>query len=494
MRKSGFEMTCLLLSFLVPACVPVADSEGEAGGDEEVAEAGQAVVASGLTAEVSTLSALATKEHCLVPQSVYDVVGVGNQVRLERTVGSVTHLSLCTVKGKSPSPSTKLLMRQTGLDERLGAAGSASISGVKLSTLGNFLSVTTLAPTVRATYDDDPVEGLSQDIREFSTRPFMSHVVYMAPHGRIEAKTAEQVDHLKGLPGFQAYWAVGLHTTAGTIAKHLHITSNDISKVSFPGLATFVNNPMTYAVSFHGFDDDPDRVRDDDGDGIKNDDDFPFPEDVLVGGNEDLSFRRGVAELIAEALEGTGFTARHDLSPAMYSPYRGAHDQNVVNRAALPDNGLQLEQSLSLRRHPTAPLLVAEAVKTIYNCLADVSDEYRSGTGTLESAGTSYLDTRVCPRFIAQFNLPSNIGPVAVTGGKPAGCSPGRVRVDVYTLDSDGSWTRVGGGFRTYAEGCVATDEPGFAVPSIPTPSNVRVVVRSLTAAGEPDVAAATVQ
>lgn len=491
MRKSRFEITCLSLSLLVPACVPVADSEGEvegAEGVEEVAEAAQAVLVSGLTAEASTASSLTSREHCLVPQSVYDVVGADNQVQLTRTVGSVTHLALCTVKGKTTS-STKVQLQQNGLNDRLGAAGQSSLTGVTVSTLAHN-RVTSAASSVHSSY-----ATITQEIKEFSKRPAMAKVVYMAPHARIEAGTGEQVEHIEALPGVEAFWTVGLHTSAGAIARHLHITSSEISKVSFPGLATFVDAQLDYAVSFHGFDDDEDRNTDNDGDGDATDDDFPFPEDVLVGGSEDLSFRRGVAELISEALQGTGFTARHDLSPAVYAPYRGIDSNNVVNRAAMEDNGLQLEQSLSLRSHATAPLLVAEAVKTVYDCISDAEDEYLVGPGTLQSAGTSYLNTRLCPRFIAQFYIPSNIGPVHADGGKPAGCSPGRVHVDVYTLDLDGSWTRRGGGFRTYDAACVGTDEPGFEVPPpIGTPANVRVVVRSLTDAGAPDVATATVQ
>jgi len=231
-------------------------------------------------------------------------------------------------------------------------------------------------------------------------------------------------------------------------------------------------------VSFHGFDDA----------------DEPFEDDVLVGGQETTSFRKGVAEMINDALAGTGFIARHDLSDDVYRPFRGAHDNNFVNRVALGKRGLQLEQSKSLRDDPAAANLVADAVKSVYDCMVDASDDSRTTTGTFGSGGTAYTGGSKCPRFVMQLHLATNIGPVAVDAGKPAGCAPGRAHVDVYQLRSDGTWERKGGGFRTYDAACAVTNEPGYEpVSGIATPTNLRVVVQSLDAAGAADVASVTV-
>lgn len=499
MRHIGFLFSGLLLSALVSACAPMSDSESEADETEDVGTTRQAITFSGLKVDaVAPGAVLKTAEHCLVPASLLSSYPVGQQVRLTRTVTSgtpsvtVNHLALCTVKGTSST--NRVQMTSGGLTERLGAtAGETSVTAVTMSTLTDGGRVSTSTSTIADTYDDD----LSQDIKEYSkVASFGAKVVYLAPHGRIEKQTAEQVAHIRGQRGSSAFWTVGLHTTAGTIARHLHITSNDISPVSFPGLAPFMDDPMRYAVSFHGFDDDADHNRDDDGDGDSTDDDFPFGDDVLVGGRETLSFRHGVSEIINDALAGTGFTARHDLAGPVYSKYSGDDLPNVVNRAAEGQRGLQLEQSLSLRDHATAAEGVADAVMSVYDCVSDAADTSVTGTGTVQSDGTSYLDTRLCPRFIAQYNVPTNIGLVSVNAGKPASCTPGRVHVDVYRLrtsDGAGTWERIGGGFRNYDASCTPENETGFEpATGIATPANVRVVVKSLTAAGAADVASVT--
>lgn len=480
MRHTGLFCPGLFLSLLAAACAPQDDSEGDL---EEVGTHQQAVVFTGQGVEQNLPDSnttgddenLKTAEHCLMPASLIDDFPVGRQVRLARYSprDELTHMGLCTVVGQSLT--SHVQMTATGMQERVGAGSSQSlVSGVTVSTTTG-ASVTNAASSIAGTHG-----GFTQDIREYSLRETGAQVVFMAPHGRIEAKTGPQVDHLfdDRTPGRDAFWAVGLHTDAEDDDDHLHITSGEISELSFPGLATFVNNRMRYAVSFHGFDDA----------GVG------FSEDVLVGGNEAPAFRKGLAEIIGDALSTTGFTARHDLSLTAYAKYRGTQTSNFVNRSALGGRGVQIEQSLSLRGNAAAPDDVAEAVKSVYDCLLDAADGQRVGTGTLASSGSTYTGGSKCPRFVAEYDLTASTGVVSVNAGKPASCAAGRVHVDVYRLRTDATWERVGGGFRDYDASCGVTDDDEYDTPAgIAAPATLRVVVKSVTATGTPDVASVSV-
>lgn len=462
MRISSLLCATVVLSSLVAACAPATDSFLP-DDDEEVISEEQGITFTGRTAGIND-AALDDDEHCLMPADLIDDFPAGRQVRLTRTAGAVTHLALCTVVGQSANG--RVEMTTGGLLDRLGASGT--VTGVTVATLGSGAGVANAQSTIPATYS-----GFSQDVREFSDRPAGAAVVYAAPHGRIEKMTGEQVNRIftNRTTGRDAFWAAGYHTSAGAIFAHLHITSSDISEASFPGLATFASSPVRHAVSFHGFSSGS------------------IPEHVLVGGLETALFREGVADIVNDALAGTGFTARHDLSPSAYKDYRGNSAGNFVNRIAVGGRGLQIEQALTLRNDTTAANKVADAVKSVYDCLLDTRDLQASGKGIYGSGGTGYTAGK-CPRFIAQVQITSNIGTVGVSAGKPIGCSAGKAHVDVYRQRADSTWERLGGGFRTYGAGCSVSNDAGYdEVSGVPTPATLRVVVKSSTSAGAADTA-----
>jgi phage replication-related protein YjqB (UPF0714/DUF867 family) len=466
MRTTGFLYPGVLLSLVVSACAPVSDSTDPAL-DERVASSQGPVTFTGRTAQINDVD-LDDDEHCLMPADLIDDFPVNRQVRLSRTDGSVTHLALCTVVGESTTANVQ--MTTGGLSERLGA--SVTVSGVTVATLGAGASVAAPQATMPAAYS-----GFTQDVREFSDRPAGALVAYTAPHGRIEKQTGEQANRIltNRTAGREAFWVAGYHTSAGSIFSHLHITSSEISEVSFGGLGTFITTPIRYAVSFHGFNEPT------------------ISEAVLVGGLETASFRKGVAEILNADLAGTGFVARHDLSPSAYAEFRGQSPDNFVNRMAVGGRGLQLEQSLALRNDAVVANAVADSVKSVYDCLLDTADTSATTGGTFNSGGTGYTAGK-CRRFITQVQIGSNVGNVTVDAGKASGCSAGTAHVDVYRLRADSTWERLGGGSRTYGAFCSVTNDPGYdPVAGVPTPATLRVEVKSSTQLDSPDTASVRV-
>ena len=172
-------------------------------------------------------------------------------------------------------------------------------------------------------------------------------VAVIAPHGSaIERHTDEQVAMLGAEPRLEIDQWVCVGRGVDQF-RRLHITSDDISEHSFPGLCALLERTHRSAVSFHGFS----RA-------IKPGTTIAL--DVIVGGQFDLDRRYDLADRIRHALPPEA-EFEVFVTTSCGDPFSGLSPRNVVNRLA-SSGGIQIEQSGRLRQFPYAPQLVAGAV------------------------------------------------------------------------------------------------------------------------------------
>ncbi|MCG8424327.1 MAG: poly-gamma-glutamate hydrolase family protein [Proteobacteria bacterium] len=429
------------------------------------------------------------REHCRLP-APHGAALQNQQVRIERPS---SHTGLCTVTGNSTT--TNAQMNATGLTRRLGWSGGV-VTGV----------------TVRDTYCNQgqsgcegvakPVSSISQTysipsgpaVNQFTHSPSSSQVAYTAPHGAIELKTAEQVELIfnADVSRRNSYWTVGYKRAGGSGSNfnHYHITSTEISELSFSGLDDLLGlNNLDYAVSFHGCSGSCPTTS-------------PFIGSVNIGGAIEDSFRIGVAELIAEALPGN-----IDVTAFPPSAIDGDDPDNYVNRLATGGRGLQVEQSSTARSNHHDE--IAEQVKEAFDCLIDSPDNIAGvfddgdhdpvNFGVL-SSGTLYTAGE-CNGYLVNLSFEGAEGRQDlelhgdVRGSEPC---PTDVRIhnDFYRQRTDGTWQRIGGGWRTRIQNsrgvCQTINDadyvtPRFADVTLPgLTRNYRGVVRATDTSGQP--------
>jgi len=193
-------------------------------------------------------------------------------------------------------------------------------------------------------------------------------VAVIAPHGgSIERATDAQAERVASDGRFRAdSWIC--RGPGGGAFRRWHITSDDLSEASFPGLRALLRIPHDLAVSFHGFSDIGDV-------------------DVIVGGLLDDEVRCAVREELERRL--TVVLARPAivvLASSTHDPHPGLAPDNVVNRLARL-GGLQIEQGLALRSTPDAPAVVADVVTEQLAALAPPTSPsaVRDGSGWVRS-------------------------------------------------------------------------------------------------------------
>lgn len=178
-----------------------------------------------------------------------------------------------------------------------------------------------------------------------------ANVAVIAPHGgSIERATGAQAEQVASDGPFRAdSWIC--RGPGGGAFRRWHITSDDLSEASFPGLRALLNTPHDFAVSFHGFSDIDDV-------------------DVIVGGLLDDEVRCALRDELERTLTAVlGRPAVVLLATSTDDPHPGQTPGNVVNRLARL-GGLQIEQGLALRSTPDAPGVVAEVVSRQLAALA----------------------------------------------------------------------------------------------------------------------------
>ena len=188
-------------------------------------------------------------------------------------------------------------------------------------------------------------------------------VAVVAPHGgSIEDETDEQADLVASDPSVRAdSWIC--RAPAGAAFRRWHITSDDLSEASFPGLRALLGVRHEFAVSFHGF-------------GAIGD------LDVIVGGLVDDDVKCRVREELQGRLTAVlQRPAKVLLATSSHDPHPGLLPGNVVNRLAT-QGGLQIEQATALRRVRPATRTVAEVVRDELASLPSSATAERPAGGT----------------------------------------------------------------------------------------------------------------
>lgn len=246
-------------------------------------------------------------EHCRLPDTIRSslAVPVGAQVR-------VVHDGL-----------PALFTVRDGVRPAVGSGGRA-----RLGAAGDRFPAA-LDPAVVSASDRETAKadgGLVCRVRDGGP------VAALAPHGgHVEPGTDQQARRLADR-GATAWWCAGFWPGGGAFERW-HVTSNDLSPVSFPGLDRLMAAAVDRAVSFHGW----------------------SRSGVGVGGGASRAVRAAVADALDAAIP-----APVELVPA--GRYRGDAPANVVNRVG-DRGGVQLEQGIDVRADHWAA--VADAVGSV---------------------------------------------------------------------------------------------------------------------------------
>ncbi|WP_437627825.1 hypothetical protein [Sorangium sp. So ce1151] len=356
----------------------------------------------------------------------------------------------------------------------------------------------------------DLTTDTANTIMEFSDRDRDTGkrgVLYAAAHP-FETGTFDQIELIYDTLDYKSWdtaWALGIKNQIPNADGAFHITAADISGLSFPQLGFFMENAnnLPYAVSFHSFSSTNDKCND---------------YELIIGGLIEPGFRRGVKEIIAEYRGSPASPSGMNIGywDDGVCELNGLHPDNFINRVAKGDRGLQLEQrSNMLNPTPSSSAWrndVAEATKSVYDCLLDASDNSSSTMLTshmLSGTTTTYGTTGVaCPRWIGEITLSTMADPTLYTMTAGAlldnGCEVGaHAHVDIYkkntTLDV---WKRIGGGRVQYENvngNCVANEKGWGGAGQLNEPpwswhpssddlgsGTYRAVVRATRASGAP--------
>jgi phage replication-related protein YjqB (UPF0714/DUF867 family) len=248
-------------------------------------------------------------EHCSVdPESL---VAIGREVRQQvRIARAGDERGIYTVFESIPDAAGVVRMGPNGL-LRLGKEGA--FAGAIDSEVPN-----------RTLNDGDAETGNEFVERLVDDDPTQARLIVLAPHGgKIEPHTDEQALSVATALSATCWLCKGWHHRGAK--RHWHITSAEINEASFPLLDTVMARGFTYAVAFHGMDE----------------------EEILIGGAAPEALKHEVKGAILVATSGSGIKVRvADPSDV----FGGDDPHNIVNRiAAGGANGVQIEQSAPAR-------------------------------------------------------------------------------------------------------------------------------------------------
>jgi phage replication-related protein YjqB (UPF0714/DUF867 family) len=251
----------------------------------------------------------ARREHCSVEPRLLAAIGreVGQQVRIERD--GTDERGLYTVSEANPDTRNVVRMGLLGR-ERLGT--SDVFAGVIDAQVPN--------PTMSdadAERHDEFIERLDDDGNQ-------SAFIAIAPHGGdIEPHTDEQAELVALALNASSWRCKGWHHRGAK--AHWHITAGEIKEASFPLLGTVMTRGFTYAVAFHGLDD----------------------EVIIIGGTAPDTLKHEVKGALEVATSGSGIVVRVAGPDDVFG---GDDPNNIVNRLTGGGaNGIQIEQGPQAR-------------------------------------------------------------------------------------------------------------------------------------------------
>ena len=270
------------------------------------------------------------KEHCSADPEKLATAGraLWHQVRIKRNDDEYGLYTVSDVR--QVKPDTIVRMGKGGR-ERLGT--SDEFDGMLDSQVPD------------ATLTDDAAERSGEFVERLDDDGAHTGLIAIAPHGGdIETYTDQQAERVRSqlaCKGVSSWRCKGWHPKGAF--DHWHITSTDIHEASFPLLNSVISRRFSYAVAFHGFDDDN------------------IPHDILVGGLACQALKEKVEGAI-KGVVGSDFTV-HITKPD--DGFGGDDKRNIVNRlTAGGRHGIQIEQKKGPREKYA--LTIADAVAKVY--------------------------------------------------------------------------------------------------------------------------------
>jgi phage replication-related protein YjqB (UPF0714/DUF867 family) len=283
-------------------------------------------------------------EHCAVDSESLGALGsaVGRQLLIRQASG---RLALYTVVERISTSARAVHVGTAGL-ARLGAPTHARrTQGSNATIEADFLGG-----------DPEAVARLTEKLRGDEDA---TGLAILAPHGgRIEVGTDDQAELVHDTLAMndkpvRAWIARGFNRATGAHTCW-HITSSEISERSFTKLRSVLgpggaHGPFAHAIAFHG------------------NNDFVA---VIVGGglprdSDHTELKKTLASRIQSALE-----AVMDQPPAvrvnLSGRLAGTQRRNIVNRATVQGNGMQIEQPLAVRDEVAPREAIARAVAELY--------------------------------------------------------------------------------------------------------------------------------
>ena len=254
------------------------------------------------------------------------------------SVGSGLHRQVRITKGEELGLYT-LVGRHSGNGLRMGPDGLDRLGLADANGVDCKINARSADPQLS--------EAEARDSSELVERASGSghKLIALAPHGgKIEEFTDRQAERVRRAIGSSAArsWRCMGWNTGGGASRRWHITSTEISELSFPRLGEIFEQTYTYAVAFHGW--------------SKN--------YVGVGGRDHVR-RDVIAEGLRAAL-APGIEVRIESSGAL----SGNSIRNLVNRITTSRNsGVHIEQPLQARRDHWE--LIADTVAEVYRSWID---------------------------------------------------------------------------------------------------------------------------
>jgi phage replication-related protein YjqB (UPF0714/DUF867 family) len=275
---------------------------------------------------------LGQSEHCSIDPEQLTRIGraIGHQVRIKRNNDEYALYTVSETRQENPDTIVRM-----GQDARR-----------RLGILEEFDAILD-AQVPHPTLTEAKAEANSEFIERLTDDGFHTGLIAIAPHGgMIEQFTDRQAERVAAKlvnQGVSCWRCKGWKQNGGAFERW-HITSTDIHEASFPLLNTIINRGFTHAIAFHGFERNE----------VNN-------FDVLIGGGAEDALKQEIQVAIQNVIDDPNIRV---IIAASGMNLGGGDRRNIVNRLAVNQNGIQIEQSKQVRQNFWQD--IADAIASVF--------------------------------------------------------------------------------------------------------------------------------
>jgi phage replication-related protein YjqB (UPF0714/DUF867 family) len=261
---------------------------------------------------------------CSVSAAIGDVFGVGSQLRVRRNEDQLAIYTVAEVREQDPADMVRM----------------STVARQRMDTSDGFVGTLHTALSTKL-MTDAQAESFGCFVERIADSPNHQGLVLIAPHGGgIEFNTDLQARWVAAaLAGadVSTWCCSGWRVDDGSTHNRWHVSTTEISPVSFPGLATIADRGFAYAVAFHGMKDNG----------------------VLIGGGAPNELK----QLLRQAIKPV--VGNHSVTVVNNGKNSGTSASNVVNwLTAGGGGGVHIEQSSKVRSDYWSD--VAQAVADVF--------------------------------------------------------------------------------------------------------------------------------